>query len=84
MNTVNVRYFASIREALGAGERVDLPTGATVSTLRDALIERSPVHAAARARGKALRCALNQALCEESALVVEGAEVAFFPPVTGG
>lgn len=84
MNTVNVRYFASIREALGGGERVELPPGATVALLRDTLIERSPTHAAALARGKALRCALNQTLCEESALVAEGAEVAFFPPVTGG
>ena len=84
MNTVNVRYFASIREALGAGERVELPAGATVWALRDALIERSPAHAAALARGKALRCALDQALCDESAVLGEGAEVAFFPPVTGG
>ena len=84
MNTVHVRYFASIRETLGPGERVDLPTGATVSMLRDRLIERSPAHAAALARGKALRCALDQALCEESAAVGEGAEIAFFPPVTGG
>ena len=61
-----------------------MPAGATVSSLRDRLIERSPNHAAALARGKALRCALNQTLCEESTVVVEGAEVAFFPPVTGG
>jgi sulfur-carrier protein len=84
MNTVQVRYFASIREALGAAEKVELPPGATVSMLRDTLIERSPAHAAALARGKALRCALDQALCDESAVVGEGAEVAFFPPVTGG
>jgi molybdopterin synthase sulfur carrier subunit len=84
MTTVNVRYFASIREALGASERVELPVGATLATLRDVLIARSPVHAAALARGKALRCALDQTLCEESALVGESAEVAFFPPVTGG
>lgn len=82
--SVNVRYFASIREVLGTAERVDLPAGATVSTLRDALIERSPAHAAALARGKALRCALNQTLCDESAVIAEDAEVAFFPPVTGG
>jgi molybdopterin synthase sulfur carrier subunit len=84
MNTVNVRYFASIREALGSGEQVALPPGATVGLLRDRLIERSPAHAAALARGKALRCALDQALCEETTVVGAGAEVAFFPPVTGG
>ncbi|WP_280155702.1 molybdopterin converting factor subunit 1 [Piscinibacter sp. XHJ-5] len=84
MNTVHVRYFASIREALGPAEKVEVPAGATVALLRDRLIERSPVHAAALARGKALRCALDQTLCDESAVVSEGAEVAFFPPVTGG
>ncbi|HEX5632410.1 MAG TPA: molybdopterin converting factor subunit 1 [Gemmatimonadales bacterium] len=84
MTTVHVRYFASLREALGAGERVALPDGATVGALRELLIARSPAHAAALAHGKALRCAVNQALCEESAAIDEGAEVAFFPPVTGG
>jgi molybdopterin synthase sulfur carrier subunit len=81
---VNIRYFASIREALGAGEQIELPAGATVADLRGLLIDRSPAHAAALAHGKALRCALNQTLCDESASMGEGAEVAFFPPVTGG
>jgi molybdopterin synthase sulfur carrier subunit len=31
-----------------------------------------------------VRCALNQSLAAEADAVVEGAEVAFFPPVTGG
>jgi molybdopterin synthase sulfur carrier subunit len=81
---VHIRYFASIREALGQGEQVDLPSNATVGDVRGLLIDRSPAHAAALARGKALRCALNQTLCDESAAIAEGAEVAFFPPVTGG
>lgn len=81
---VQVRYFASIREALGPGESLDLPPGATVKGARDALVERGGAHAAALARGKALRCALNQALCDESAALADGAELAFFPPVTGG
>jgi len=81
---VHIRYFASIREALGQGEQVDLPARATVGDVRGLLIDRSPAHAAALARGKALRCALNQTLCDESAAIAEGVEVAFFPPVTGG
>lgn len=84
MNTVQVRYFASIREVLGSSEKIDVAEGATVAALRDILIGKSPAHAAALARGKALRCALNQTLSEESAVVGKGAEVAFFPPVTGG
>jgi molybdopterin synthase sulfur carrier subunit len=81
---VTVRYFASIREALGAGETVDVPTGTTLGQLRDRLIARSDAHAGALARGKALRTALNQVMANESTSVPEHAEVAFFPPVTGG
>lgn len=84
MTMVRVRYFASIREVLGSGEQVELPEGATLGAVRDLLIARSPAHAAALARGKALRCALNQSLSDESAAVGPDAEVAFFPPVTGG
>ncbi len=81
---VDVRYFASIREALGPREAVEVAPGATLGTLRDLLIARSPAHAAALARGKALRCALDQAVADESTVIADGAEVAFFPPVTGG
>ena len=81
---VRVRYFASIREALGAGETLELPADATVALARATLIERGGAHAAALAHGKALRHALDQVLCDESARLAEGAELAFFPPVTGG
>ncbi len=81
---LTLRYFASIREALGATETIDVPEGSTVGAIRDALIARGGAHAGALARGKALRTALNQVLCDEAAVVGEGAELAFFPPVTGG
>ena len=81
---LTVRYFASIREALGATETIDAAEGSTVGAIRDALIARGGAHATALARGKALRTALNQVLCDEAAVVGEGAELAFFPPVTGG
>lgn len=84
MTTVRVRYFASIREALGPGETLELPAGATVAAARDALIARGGAHASALARGRALRCALDQTLSDESAVLADGAELAFFPPVTGG
>ena len=81
---VRVRYFASIREVLGVGETIELSGEATVASVRDRLIAASSAHATALARGRALRSALNQVLCDESARVGEDAEVAFFPPVTGG
>ncbi len=81
---VQVRFFASLREALGAQEQVQLPAGATLGAVRDLLIARSPRHAEALARTRTLRGAINQVLCDEASLVPEAAEVAFFPPVTGG
>lgn len=81
---VHVRYFASIREALGPTETVELADGSTLAALRDELIARSDAHAQALGRWRALRAALNQVMADESILVVEGVEVAFFPPVTGG
>ena len=83
---LSVRYFASIREALGAGETLELADGAsiTVGGVRDALIQRGGAHGEALARHRSLRSALNQVLCDEAASVPDGAELAFFPPVTGG
>ena len=52
--------------------------------LRDELIDRGGAYADSLARGRAVRLALNQVMADESALLVEGAEVGFFPPVTGG
>jgi molybdopterin synthase sulfur carrier subunit len=81
---VQIRYFASLREALGAQESLDMPAGSTLGALRDALVANSARHAEVLARGRAVRCALAQRLCDEATPLVEGAEVAFFPPVTGG
>ena len=81
---LRVRYFASLREALGAAEEVELPAGSTLYALRDALLARGGRHAEVLARGRAVRCALDRVLSDESAVIADGAEVAFFPPVTGG
>jgi sulfur-carrier protein len=81
---VNVRYFASLREALGPGEALELAGPTTLGALRDTLLARGGRHAEALARARAVRCALNQVMADESAAVPDGAEVAFFPPVTGG
>lgn len=84
MIQVQVRYFASLREALGAAEGVQLAAGATVGTLREALIARGGRHAEVLARGRAVRCSLDQQMADEATPLREGAEVGFFPPVTGG
>ncbi|MDA8456215.1 MoaD/ThiS family protein [Acidovorax sp. GBBC 3334] len=82
--TVTVRYFASIREAVGQGSETLATQAATLGALRDALIARGGPWAESLARGRAVRTALDQVLCGEEAVLAEGSEVAFFPPVTGG
>ncbi|PKO62843.1 MAG: molybdopterin synthase sulfur carrier subunit [Betaproteobacteria bacterium HGW-Betaproteobacteria-18] len=81
---VTVKYFASIREAIGAGSEQRDSSAATLGALRDELIALGGAYADCLARGKAVRLALNQDMCDESTALGEGAEVAFFPPVTGG
>ncbi|MDP1741725.1 MAG: molybdopterin converting factor subunit 1 [Polaromonas sp.] len=81
---ISVRYFASVREAIGEGAEQVNTAAANLAALRDELIARSPAYAEALARGKSVRMALNQVMADESATLTEGCEVAFFPPVTGG
>ena len=81
---VTLRYFASVRETIGTGsESLDTQAG-TLGALRDELISRGGPHAEALSHGKLVRLALNQTMADESAALTEGAEVGFFPPVTGG
>lgn len=81
---VSVRYFASIRESIGQSVEPVETSAPTLAALRDELIARGGAHATSLARGQAVRIALNQTLSDEAAALTEGAEVAFFPPVTGG
>jgi molybdopterin synthase sulfur carrier subunit len=81
---IRVRYFAQLREMLGLSEE-DFETQASdVAGLRQALIARGGAYAEALAPDQAIRCALNQQLCTFATPLSDGAEVAFFPPVTGG
>ena len=81
---ITIRYFASIREAMGTGSEALDTTATTVGAVRTELMAGSEAAATALAEGKAVRMALNQDMCQGDALLKAGDEVAFFPPVTGG
>lgn len=83
---LRVLYFASLRETLGVGsEELEVPEGIdSVADLRVWLAGRGGVWASALAEGRNVRVALNQRLCRADAALTDGAELAFFPPVTGG
>ncbi len=81
---VQVRYFASIREALGT-DTEELDTGALdAGGLLDELRARGGVHAEVLAPGRPVRMAVNQVMARPDTPLSEGVEVGLFPPVTGG
>lgn len=83
---VTVLYFARLREALGRDREVlELPADVrTVAALRAWLIARGAPWAEAFTGIKRIRAAVDQQMAGDDAPLVDGAEVAFFPPVTGG
>jgi molybdopterin synthase sulfur carrier subunit len=84
MPTVRLLYFASIQEAVGSGQESWSGSAQTVGELRAQLVARGGDWASALGPQRAVRCARNLVLCDESAALAEGDEIAFFPPVTGG
>ena len=83
---LELRFFASLREALGTSqEEITIPDNIkTIADLRTFLAERGNPWSEVSAQSKVLRCALNQVMVDANTLLLENAEVAFFPPVTGG
>jgi molybdopterin synthase sulfur carrier subunit len=83
---INLRFFASVREALGVSQEASsLPAGVTtVGGVREYLHTRGGPWAEALAPERSLRMAYNQVMCSPETEITDGCEVAFFPPVTGG
>lgn len=79
---LTVRYFAIARERTRvSAEPLELPDGATVATLRDALASKHPQLAPLFSQ---LRFALDEEFAPLDAKLTDGCEVALIPPVAGG
>jgi molybdopterin synthase sulfur carrier subunit len=84
--SVRILYFASLRETLGCSEELlaQLPDGVeTAGALRNWLCLRGDAWRALEA-GRSVRVAVNQSIASGDAVLTDGDEIAFFPPVTGG
>lgn len=83
---VTIVYFAALREALGRSrEEVELPPEvASAGELRAWLGQRDGPWSESLAPGRNVQVAVDQVLGDASTALREGAEIAFFPPVTGG
>jgi molybdopterin synthase sulfur carrier subunit len=81
---VRVLYFARLRERFGmAEESVDL-AGTRVADLIAYLQARGGVWAEELSANRPFRVAVNQDIVTLDAVLLDNAEVAIFPPVTGG
>jgi molybdopterin synthase sulfur carrier subunit len=76
--SIKVRYFASLKEQVGRSED-ELQTSAPLSVL-EIWQQLNPD----LARPETMLVAVNMEYVPLDALVQEGDELAFFPPVTGG
>jgi molybdopterin converting factor subunit 1 len=76
---VRLRFFAALRDELGARATRDVAAGTTAGALWQALVAERP--AVGRVQ---VRIAVNECYVEPSHRLADGDEVAFFPPVSGG
>ena len=83
---LSILYFARLRDAVGRSrEDIEIPpTVTTVGELRAWLTQRGAPWSGAFAEVRSIRAALDQTMAGDATRLREGAEVAFFPPVTGG
>jgi molybdopterin synthase sulfur carrier subunit len=83
---VRLVVLARLREALRtSAEDIELsPATRDVDALLEYLRGRGGAWAVELAPGRAVRVAVNHAMAEASTPIVDGDEVALFPPVTGG
>lgn len=79
---ITLRYFALWREILGRAEETrEVPAGTTVAALCDAVTADQPRLAALR---RSTMLMVNQEYAPADAVLRDGDEVAFIPPVSGG
>ncbi len=76
---VRLRFFAALRERMGARAERSVPAGTTVGALWRALVAEHPELGATR-----VRFAVNETYVEPSHALADDDEVAVFPPVSGG
>jgi len=82
MLTLNVLYFAHVRERVGAAhEALELPVGATVGQAVAAIVQRHPDLAGLL---PSLRVALDGEFVSSDVIVSNMSELVLIPPVSGG
>ena len=81
---VTVRFFASLREAVGRDSlRLELDD-ASLAGVRARLAQELTEAQLEAVAAAGVQVAINQAIVQDDAQLTSGDEIAFLPPVTGG
>lgn len=83
MTHVKILLFATLRERAGGAKFIDLtlPEGATVQNLKTQIAREFP---ALEPSMKSVLTTINREYAFDEAILPDGAELAMFPPVSGG
>ncbi len=82
MNKIKVQFYATLRDEMGVRSlEMDVEPGATVRVLKDKLEQDRPAITASIERALV---AVNRQYSPDETVLPENAEVALFPPVSGG
>lgn len=82
MTVIEVSFFGPTQDLAGVAQAsIELPEGATIDTLRDALVGRFP---ALTKLLPAVRFARNESFVNDDEPLASGDRVALIPPVSGG
>ena len=76
---VRVRFFAALRERMGAGGERSVRAGTTVAAFWEDLVAGRP-----ELDVMPVRFAVNESYVDPSHRLADGDELAVFPPVSGG
>lgn len=82
MHKIKVLFFAILRDYIGAKSvELEIPFGSTVHGLTELLVSTYPGLEKVR---DSMMAAINREYAADGQVIPEGAEIAFFPPVSGG
>ena len=83
MTRVKILLFATLRERVGGAKFIELtlPEGATVQALKEQVAREYP---ALEQNMKSALTTINREYAFDEAVLPDGAELAMFPPVSGG
>ncbi len=82
MNKVNILFFATLKEYMGTKTlQMEIPASTTVGQLKDMLAQKNPRLGRMR---DTIMAAIDREYAGDDQLIPAQAEIAFFPPVSGG